>query len=187
MRRCYPALLVLPALLLTGCARAPQAELNDATTRLTKEANSRDAPGVREAADDLIALVNRLSGDGLPADEVARIRTLAEKVKADADRIDPIIIGAEQAAAQASAAASASAAAQASASAAAQASAAASASAAAQASASAAAAEQARLEAERKASEDAAKSASPSPSPSPAPTSASPRPSPSPSPSTPAG
>jgi len=153
------------ALLVWGCARNPQAELNAAVTKVTTQANARDAAGLRRAADDLVALVNRLSGSELDAAEATRIRLLAQKVKADADRIDPAVIGQEQAASDAAQAAAAAEKARQQAAADAQAEADA----------------KARADAEKKASEQAAASASPSPSPSPSP-SRSPSPTPSPSP-----
>lgn len=165
--RTVAGLVLGAALLLSGCARNPQAELNAAVTKVTTQANARDAAGLRRAADDLVALVNRLSGSELDAAEATRIRVLAQKVKADADRIDPAVIGQEQAASDAAQAAAAAEKARQQAAADAQAEADA----------------KARADAEKKASEQAAASASPSPSPSPSRSpSPSPRATPSPTP-----
>ncbi len=72
------------ALLLSGCASSPEADLNSALSDLTDAANARSAARVRTTADDLIAVVNRQSGSSLPLERAASIRALAERVKADA-------------------------------------------------------------------------------------------------------
>lgn len=83
-RTALPALLVL---LLAGCS-SPQADVNSAVSDITDAANSGDAAGIRTGVDDLLAIVSRQSGSDLPADEVARIREIAEKVKADATLLE---------------------------------------------------------------------------------------------------
>lgn len=74
----------LAALLLGACGGSPQADLDTAMAEVTDRANARDASGLRLALDRLVAVVNRQSGNDLPLDEAQRIRTLAEKVRADA-------------------------------------------------------------------------------------------------------
>ena len=72
------------ALLLAGCAGSPQAELDQAVSDVTDQANARNADGLRDAADTLIALLSAQSGSGFDAAKVKRLQALAQQVEDDA-------------------------------------------------------------------------------------------------------
>ena len=91
-----PLALVLVAL-LAGCAGGGRADVRDGVEAVTAAANARDAEGVRDAVDDLLALLDRqVSAGELTSPEAARIAAAARQVRDSAALVDDKVIEAER-------------------------------------------------------------------------------------------
>lgn len=82
----------LTALLVTGCGgqASPERELADQVDAVTREANDRDADGLRDATSSLSDTVSAQREDGtLSAERAQRLLTLAATLRERADVLDP--------------------------------------------------------------------------------------------------
>lgn len=82
----------LAALLAAGCGgqASPAQELADRVDAVTREANDRDADGLRDAALSLADTVSAQRDDGaLSADRAKQLLTLAATLRERADLLDP--------------------------------------------------------------------------------------------------
>ena len=92
-------LLVAPVfgVLLAGCATDGRAQVRDAVEGVTAAANERDADGVRDAVDDLLAeLDSQVASGELQSPEAARVAALARQVRDSAALVDQAAIDAER-------------------------------------------------------------------------------------------
>lgn len=90
MRRHAVAGALVGVLVLTGCASSPEADLNEALTEVVERANAQDPGDLRLAVDDLLAVINRQSGQDLDPEQAQSLRAAAEQVREDADLLEVV-------------------------------------------------------------------------------------------------
>ena len=96
-RRYVGAVAPLLALLLAGRAGGGPADVRDGVEAVTAAANASDADGLREAVDDLLAVLNRQVSSGeLSSPEAARIAAAARQVRDSAALVAEDAIDAER-------------------------------------------------------------------------------------------
>ena len=83
--------------LLSGCAGSDRTDVRNGVEAVTAAANARDADGVREAVDDLLAVLDRtVPGGELTSSEAARIAAAARQVRDSADLVDEDLLEADR-------------------------------------------------------------------------------------------